>query len=50
MPASIILSKFGRPASGKNKGELLLDLGHFVISRESKKLTTVLIVDEAHHL
>ena len=45
-----ILSDFGLAASGKNKGELLLDLGHFVISRGSKKLTTVLIVDEAHHL
>ncbi len=45
-----ILSKFGLRASGKNKGELLLDLGQFVISRGSKKLTTVLIVDEAHHL
>ena len=38
------------PASGKNKSELLLDLGRFVISRGSKKLTTVLIVDEAHSL
>ena len=45
-----ILSDFGLAASGKNKGELLLDLGHFVISRGSKKLTTVLILDEAHHL
>ena len=45
-----ILSKFGLPASGKNKSELLLDLGRFVISRGSKKLTTVLIVDEAHSL
>ncbi len=45
-----IASDFGLPASGKNKGELLLELGHFVISRGSKKLTTVLIVDEAHHL
>jgi len=45
-----ILSDFGLPASGKNKSELLLDLGHFVVSRGSKKLTTVLIVDEAHHL
>lgn len=45
-----ILSDFGLSASGKNKGELQLDLGHFVISRGSKKLTTVLIVDEAHHL
>lgn len=45
-----ILSDFGLPASGKNKGELLLELGRFVISRGSKQLTTVLIVDEAHHL
>ncbi len=45
-----ILSDFGLPASGRNKGELLLDLGQFLMSRGSKKLTTVLIVDEAHHL
>jgi general secretion pathway protein A len=45
-----ILSDFGLPASGKNKTELLLDLGHFLISRGSRKLSTVLIVDEAHHL
>jgi len=45
-----ILSDFGLPASGKNKTEMLLDLGQFLISRESQKLTTVLIVDEAHHL
>lgn len=45
-----ILSDFGIPASGKNKCELLIDLGKFLISRSSKKLTTVLIVDEAHHL
>lgn len=45
-----ILSRFGLPASGKNKCELLLDLSQFVISRGLEKLTTVLIVDEAHHL
>jgi general secretion pathway protein A len=45
-----ILSDFGLPASGKNKSELLLDLGQFLVSRGSKRLTTVLIVDEAHHL
>jgi general secretion pathway protein A len=45
-----ILSDFGLPSSGKNKGELLLDLGQFLIARGSKKLTTVLIIDEAHHL
>ena len=41
---------FGLPASGRNKGEILFDLSNFVIERGAKKLTTVLIVDEAHHL
>jgi type II secretory pathway predicted ATPase ExeA len=45
-----IVSDFGLPAAGKNKGELLLDLGQFLISRGSKKQTTVLIVDEAQLL
>lgn len=45
-----ILSDFGLPASGKNKSELLLELGQFLLSRGSKRLTTVLIIDEAHHL
>ena len=45
-----ILSDFGLPASGKNKSELLLDLGQFLVSRGAKRLTTVLIIDEAHHL
>ncbi len=45
-----ILSDFGLPASGKNKSGLLFDLGQFLISRGSRKMTTVLIVDEAHLL
>jgi general secretion pathway protein A len=45
-----IVSDFGLPSAGKNKGELLLELGQFLIARGSKKLTTVLIIDEAHHL
>lgn len=45
-----ILSDFGLVVSGKNKGELLHELGEFVVSRGSRGLTTVLIVDEAHHL
>jgi general secretion pathway protein A len=45
-----ILSDFGLPASGKNKCELILDLSQFLVARGSKQLTTVLIVDEAHHL
>jgi general secretion pathway protein A len=45
-----IVSDFGLRAAGKNKGELLLELGQFLIARGSRKLTTVLIIDEAHHL
>ena len=45
-----IVSDFGLSAAGKNEGELLLELGHFLVSRGSRKLTTVLILDEAHHL
>jgi general secretion pathway protein A len=45
-----ILSDLGLPASGKNKSELLFDLGQFLLSRGAKRLTTVLIIDEAHHL
>ena len=45
-----ILSDFGLPANGKSKYELLLDLGRFLTSRGSKRMTTILIVDEAHHL
>jgi general secretion pathway protein A len=45
-----ILSDFGLPTSGKNKSDLLFDLGQFLVSRGSRKMTTVLIVDEAHHL
>jgi general secretion pathway protein A len=45
-----ILSDLGLPASGKSKHELLIGLGEFLISRRSRDLTTVLIVDEAHLL
>jgi general secretion pathway protein A len=45
-----ILADFGLPAAGKNKSELLLDLGRYLADRGTKRLTTVLIVDEAHHL
>lgn len=38
------------PTAGKSKSELLLDLGSFLIARHQKGLTTVLVVDEAHHL
>jgi general secretion pathway protein A len=45
-----IAGDFGLAISGKTKSELLLDLSSFVISRHEKGLTTVLVVDEAHHL
>jgi len=45
-----IASDFGLPASGKNKSELVVELCNYVVSRGLSKLTTVLIVDEAHHL
>ncbi len=45
-----IVADFGLPAAGNNKSELLLDLGQFLVSRGSRGLITVLIVDEAHHL
>ena len=45
-----VLSDFGLPASGKNKSEMLIELSRFLIDRGSKKLTTVLIIDEAHLL
>ncbi len=40
----------GSPLPVRTKRELLLDLSQFLVSRGSQKLTTVLIVDEAHHL
>jgi general secretion pathway protein A len=45
-----VVSDFGLPSAGKNKGELLFELCNFVVNRGLNKLTTVLIVDEAHHL
>jgi len=40
----------GLPPSSKNKGELLLQIAHYVIGRSQRNLTTALVVDEAHHL
>jgi general secretion pathway protein A len=45
-----IAGDLGLPATGKNKSELLLQLAEYVVARGEKKLTTVLVVDEAHHL
>jgi general secretion pathway protein A len=45
-----ITGDLGLASSGKNKSELLLQLAGYVVSRGEKKQTTVLVVDEAHHL
>jgi general secretion pathway protein A len=44
-----VAGDFGLHVHGKNKSELLLLLSNYLISRHQKKLTTVLVVDEAHH-
>ena len=45
-----MLLDFGLPTAGKNKCEMLFDLSQFLVSRASRQMTTVLIVDEAHLL
>jgi general secretion pathway protein A len=45
-----VAGDLGLPSSNKNKSELLLELAGYVIARSQKNLTTVLVVDEAHHL
>src|SRR4051794_19441751 len=43
-------SELGLSTSGKNKGELLHALGGHLVERHQNMMTTVLVVDEAHHL
>jgi general secretion pathway protein A len=45
-----IAADLGLPPTSKTKGELLLQIAHHLIARSQRKLTTVLVVDEAHHL
>ena len=45
-----IAGDLGLNVAGKNKSELLLELSNYLITRYQQKLTTVLVVDEAHHL
>ncbi|MGB9512459.1 MAG: AAA family ATPase [Candidatus Acidiferrum sp.] len=40
----------GLAVTGKHKGEILHELNRFLVSRYQKKLTTMIVVDEAHHL
>jgi general secretion pathway protein A len=41
---------FGLPVAGKAKDELIHVLNGFLLQRHQKRLTTILVVDEAHHL
>jgi len=45
-----ILADFGMDVSGKNKGELLFELSQYLVERHARKMTTVLVIDEAHLL
>jgi general secretion pathway protein A len=45
-----VATDLGLRASGKPKGEILHDLNRYLLGRHQKKLTTVMLVDEAHHL
>jgi general secretion pathway protein A len=45
-----IAGDFGLPVEGKAKDELIHALNDFLLERHVKGLTTLLVVDEAHHL
>jgi len=45
-----VMADFGLPVAGKNKGELLFELGRYLVERSARKMTTVLVIDEAHLL
>ena len=45
-----IAGDFGLATAAKTKSDLLLEFGRFLINRYQQQLTTVLVIDEAHHL
>jgi general secretion pathway protein A len=45
-----IAGDFGLPVAGKAKDELIQVLNGFLLQRHQRGLTTILVVDEAHHL
>jgi len=45
-----VAGDFQLSTAGKSKSELLLEISRFVIERHKRGCTTVLVVDEAHHL
>jgi len=46
----LVAYDFGLPSSGKTKGELLVELNGYLLACHQKKITAVLVIDEAHHL
>lgn len=45
-----IAAELGLSVNGKSKAEVLHDLSRLVITRHEQKLTTLIIIDEAHYL
>ena len=45
-----IAGDFGLPVAGKAKDELIHGLNNFLLQRHEQRLTSLLVVDEAHHL
>jgi general secretion pathway protein A len=45
-----IAGDLGLSTAAKTKSDLLLEFGKFLITRHQQQLTTVLVIDEAHHL
>ena len=45
-----IAGDFGLPVAGKAKDEIILSLSSFLLDRHQRKLSTLLVVDEAHLL
>jgi general secretion pathway protein A len=45
-----IARDFGLPTAGKAKDEIIHVLNSFLLQRHQQRLTTLLVVDEAHHL
>jgi general secretion pathway protein A len=46
----LIAFDFGLPCKATSKGELLVELNSYLLACHQKKITAVLVIDEAHHL
>lgn len=46
----LVVFDFGLTGTGKSKGELLVELNSYLLACHQKKITAVLVIDEAHHL